>query len=86
MSKTDLRARPQFARRREAIEAHLTIVFAALALSRWAQKRTGISIRHLVRQLKTLRSATIAINGAEQTFPPQIPAEKQALLDSLKRR
>ena len=31
MSKTDLRARPMFAHTRDAIEAHLTIVFAALA-------------------------------------------------------
>ena len=30
MSKTDLRARPMFARTRDAIEAHLTIVFAAV--------------------------------------------------------
>jgi len=33
MSKTDLAARPLFARRRDALEAHLTIVFAALAIS-----------------------------------------------------
>ena len=33
MSKTDLRARPMFARTEDAIEAHLTIVFAALAVS-----------------------------------------------------
>jgi hypothetical protein len=31
MSKTDLRARPMFHHTRDAIEAHLTIVFAALA-------------------------------------------------------
>ena len=33
MSKTDLRARPMFDRTRDAIEAHLTIVFTALAVS-----------------------------------------------------
>jgi hypothetical protein len=37
MSKTDLRARPMFARTRDAIEAHLTIVFTALAVSREIQ-------------------------------------------------
>ena len=31
MSKTDLDARPMFNRVREAIEAHLTVVFTALA-------------------------------------------------------
>jgi hypothetical protein len=83
MSKTDLAARPMFHRTRDAIEAHLTIVFTALAVSREVQARTGLSIRNVTRQLRPLRSATIAINGTEQTFPPAIPAEKQAILDTL---
>ena len=85
MSKTDLAARPMFHRTRDAIEAHLTIVFAALAVSREVQARTGLTIRNVVRQLRPLRSATIAINGAEQTFPPAIPADKQAILDAIGR-
>jgi hypothetical protein len=83
MSKTDLRARPMFHHTRDAIEAHLTIVFAALAVSREAQNRTGLAIRNLVRQLRPLRSATIAINGAEQTLPPAIPDDKQAILEAM---
>jgi hypothetical protein len=83
MSKTDLAARPMFHRTRDAIEAHLTIVFAALAVSREVQARTGLSIRKLTRQLRPLRSATIAINGTEQTFPPAITPENQAILDTL---
>lgn len=67
MSKTDLRARPMFHHTRDAIEAHLTIVFTALAVSREAQNRTGLAIGNLVRQLRPLRSATIAINGTQQT-------------------
>ena len=86
MSKTDLRARPMFHHTREAIEAHLTIVVAALAVAREAQARTGLSIRNLVRQLRPLRPATIAINGAEQTLPPQIDTERQAILDALNAR
>lgn len=63
MSKTDLRARPFFARTREAIEAHLTIVFTALAVSRTIQDRTGLSIRKVLRDLRPLRSATIEAGG-----------------------
>jgi hypothetical protein len=59
------------------------IVFTALAVAREAQNRTGLAIRNLVRQLRPLRSATIAINGAEQAFPPAIPDDKQAILDAL---
>jgi hypothetical protein len=84
MSKTDLRARPMFHRTMDAIEAHLTIVFTALAVAREAQNRTGLAIRNLVRQLRPLRSATIAINGAVQTIHPAITDHQQALLDALK--
>lgn len=83
MSKTDLAARPMFHRTRDAIEAHLTIVVTALAVARETQHRSGLAIRNIVRQLRPLRSATIAINGATQTFPPEIPSEQQALLEAI---
>lgn len=86
MSKTDLRARPMFHRTRDAIEAHLTIVFTALAVSREVQARTGLAIRNVIRQLRPLRSATVAINGAHQTFPPAVPADKQAIVDAINGR
>ena len=83
MSKTDLAARPIFARTREAIEAHLTTVFAALALSRTIQNRTGLSLRRFLRTLKPLRSATIEINGIINTYPPAIDPQIQAILTAL---
>ncbi len=86
MSKTDLRARPMFVRTRDAIEAHLTIVFTALAVSREVQDRTGLAIRNLTRQLRPLRSATVLSNGAEQTLPPAIPADQQVLLNAIHAR
>jgi len=84
MSKTDLRARPMFHHTKDAIEAHLTIVFTALALAREAQNRTDLAIRNLVRQLRPLRSATISINGATQTIDPAIAGPQQAILDALR--
>jgi transposase len=83
MSKTDLRARPMFARTRDAIEAHLTIVFTALALSRTVQNRTGQSLRRVLRTLKPLRSATVEINGITTTIPPGLNPDEQALIDAL---
>jgi DDE family transposase len=83
MSKSDLAARPMFARTREAIEAHLTIVFTALALSRAIQDRTGLSIRRVLRTLKPLRSAVIEINGVNQTIPPALGPAETAILDAL---
>lgn len=94
MSKTDLRARLSrasenwpggtFARTRDAIEAHLTIVFTALALSREVQDRTGLSIRRLLRTLQPLRSATIEINGVITTIPPALSAHEAEILNALK--
>jgi len=83
MSKTDLDARPVFNRIRDAIEAHLTIVFTALAVSHCIQTRTGLAIAKVVKQLRPLRSATIVINGATQTFPPEIPKQQRKILTHL---
>lgn len=80
-----MRDKPMFHRTRDAIEAHLTIVFTALALSREVQSRTGLAIRNVLRQLRPLRSATIAINGTTQTFPPQIDPDRQAILHAIHR-
>jgi len=83
MSKSDLRARPMFHHTRDAIEAHLTIVFTALAVAHSVQERTGLSIAKVIKQLRPLRSATIAINGAVETFPPEVPTAQQEILTAL---
>jgi transposase len=49
MAKSDLQARPVYHRIRDSIEAHLTIVFAALAVSRWIEHVTGWSMRKFVK-------------------------------------
>lgn len=81
MSKRDLRGRPMFHHARAAIEAHLTIVFTALAVAHAIQSRTGLSIAKVVKQLRPLRSATI--NGSTQTFPPAIPEDQRTILTDL---
>jgi DDE family transposase len=83
MTKTDLAARPVFHRLRDSIEAHLTIVFAALAVSREAQARTGLSINKIVKTLRPLRTATIALGRQQITAEPRIPAAAQQILDDL---
>lgn len=83
MAKTDLRARPMFHHEADSIHAHLTIVFAALAISRHLQDATGVSIRKLVRTLRPLRDVTIRIGGNEiiATTPPRHDA--QTILDAI---
>ncbi|CCH72329.1 hypothetical protein BN11_540001 [Nostocoides australiense Ben110] len=67
MSKSDLRARPIFHHTKDAIEAHLTIVFAALAISRRLQDQTGMSIKKIVRALRPIQQITITIAGHPHT-------------------
>ena len=49
MSRHDLQARRIYHHRRDSIEAHLTTVFAALAVSGWIEETTGWTIRPSVR-------------------------------------
>ena len=52
MSKSDLRARPIYHHKRDSIEAHPTIVMAALAVSHWLEHKTRWSIKKLVQTLR----------------------------------
>jgi hypothetical protein len=76
MSKSDLRARPVYHRKRDSIEAHLTIVFAALAITRFIEHRTGWSIRKFVRTARRYRTVQIRagqhILTAEDRLPPDL--------------
>lgn len=76
MAKSDLKARPIFHQKREAIEAHLTIVLAALAIGRTIEQLSGISLKQFVKTLRPIRSGTVVINGktyhADAIIPPAI--------------
>jgi hypothetical protein len=76
MSKHDLRARPVYHRKRDSIEAHLTIVFAALAVTRFIEGRTGWSIKKFVRTARRYRTVQIRagqhILTAEDPLPPDL--------------
>nr|WP_189349182.1 transposase [Zhihengliuella salsuginis] len=85
MTKNDLGARPVFHHQRDVIDAHLTVVFAALAIGRHLQEAPGMSLKKLVRQLDRLRSSTIRINGGEITFDADFPDDLQSTLQALKR-
>jgi len=83
MAKSDLKARPIFHRKRDAIEAHLTIVFAALAIGRKIAYQTGISIKQFVKLLRPIRSEIVTINGNELLAEPEIPDALKPVLNLL---
>ena len=86
MSKHDLQARPIYHRVRDSIEAHLTIVLAALAVSKWIETATGWSIRKFVKT--TRRYRTITIQAGDHTFTAEdpVPADLAAALDAIRQR
>lgn len=86
MSKTDLRARPIFHRTQDAIEAHLTIVFTALAVARFMQDATGLSLKKIITTLRPLREFTGRVGGQDITFDPDVPAQTAKLLKNLRNR
>jgi hypothetical protein len=83
MSKSDLRARPIFHRKRESVEAHLTVVLAALAIEKLIECRTGMSIKRFVNTVRPIRSGVVTINGIEYLAEAEIPAQVKRLLRKL---
>jgi hypothetical protein len=71
MSKHDLQARPIYHHTRDSIEAHLSIVFAAMAVSHWIETQTGWSIKKFVRTARRYR--TVKIKAGRQTLTAADP-------------
>ena len=83
MAKSDLRARPIYHRNRDAIEAHLTIVLAALGISKQIEYQTGISISQFVKILRPIRSGLAVINGNELLLEPVVPSSVKLIINKL---
>jgi hypothetical protein len=75
MSKHDLAARPIYHHKRESIEAHLSVVFAALAVGRLVEQRTGWSIRRFVRTARRYRTVQIRAGQQLLTAEDPLPAD-----------
>ena len=86
MTKSDLQARPIYHHQRDSIEAHLTIVFAALAVSRWIEHQTGWSIRKFVKTARRYRTIEIQAGDHVITAADPLPGELQQALDAISRR
>ena len=75
MSKRDLRARPAYHHKRESIDAHLAVVFAALAISNRIEARSGWTIKKFVRSLRRYR--TVKINTGSHILTAEDPATRR---------
>jgi len=86
MSKHDLQARPIYHHKRDSIEAHLTIVFAALAISRLIEDTTGWSIKKFVRTARRYRTVQIQAGAHTITAADPLPDDLRAALDAIDRQ
>jgi len=71
MSKHDLQARPIYHHLRESIEAHLSIVVTAMAVSHYIETQTGWSIKKFVRTARRYR--TVKIKAGRQILTAADP-------------
>lgn len=69
MAKSDVQARPVYCHQRDSIEAHLTIVFAALAVSRWLEKPDWLVNPQGLRTARTYRTIEIPAGDHVITRP-----------------
>ena len=83
MAKSDFKARPIFHRKRDSIDAHLTIVLTALAMGRKIEAQTGMSIKQFVKILRPARSGVVIINGQEYPAKEIISESVQTILQKL---
>ena len=80
-SKSDLQGRPVYHHKGDSIEPHLTIVFAALAVSRWIEAQTGWLIRKFVNITRRYRTVEIQA-GQHVITAADLPSDelRQALV------
>ena len=82
MAKSDLQARV-YHRKRDSIEAHLTIVLAALAVSRWIEHQTGWSIRRFVKTARRYRTIQISAGEHIITAADPLPQELRQAIETI---
>ena len=80
MSKHDLQARPIYHHIRESIEAHLSIVVAAMAVSHFIEAQTGWSIKKFVRTARRYRTVRIKAGNQTLTAADPLPADLRDVL------
>jgi len=83
MAKSDLQARPVYHHLRDSIEAHLTIVLAALAVSRWIEHATGWSIRRFVKTARRYRTIHIQAGDHVITAADPLPDDLRKAIEAI---
>jgi hypothetical protein len=86
MAKSDLKARPIFHTLKQSIDAHLTVVMAALAVGRWLESASEWSLKKLVQTLRGYREMRINVGGHEAVAAVPLPPELVEIVSDIWRR
>jgi hypothetical protein len=86
MATSDLAARPLYHRTKDSIKAHLSIVFTALAVSRWIEDTTGWSIKKFVKNMRRYRTIKIKTGEYTITAADPLPADVRVVLKAIHTR
>ena len=82
ISKSDLKTRPIFHNKQQAVEAHILICFMALALAKYIEIKTNKSIKSVTKELKKVTDARIydQINKREFVMRSEISESLKEIL------
>jgi hypothetical protein len=84
MAKHDLQARPIFHHKRQSIDPHLTVVFAAPADSEFIEADIGWSIKKFVRTARRYRTIGIQATAHTITAADPLPEDLAQALHALR--
>jgi transposase len=68
ITKSDLKGRPIFHRLDETIKAHFVLVFAGLAISKYIEQSTGLSIKKVLQLCSGVLTHTITNTKTGETI------------------
>jgi hypothetical protein len=83
MSRSDLQARPIHHHKRDSIQAHLTIVFAALPVSRSIESATPWPARKFVKTTRRYRTIQIQAGPQLITAANPLPTDLRTALEAI---
>lgn len=85
IAKSDLMMRPIYHFKQPMIKAHILICFMALSICKHIELKTGKSINHVLRSLKSVTDAQIfdALNNKKITLRSEINEDTKQLITQL---
>jgi len=85
ITKSDLEARPIFHRLNETIKAHMVLVFAGLAISKYIEQSTGMSIKKVLQHSSRILTHTMINTKTGEKIDKETTIENPSLKQVIER-